>query len=119
MDYLLSAIEQFGVLVEPAPTGAILPDLKDLPFYEVVMEKREDDAPGDWESQTFPHGALHRHSEGVPGDPGRADKMRNVELGVRNSPLILFCSKTLLNLFQILFSEFLSVLKKQFIDFVF
>ena len=45
--------------------------------------------------------------------------MRNEELGVRNSPLILFCSKSLLNLFQILFSEFLSVLKKQIIDFVF
>lgn len=44
VDYLLSAIEQFGVLVEPTPTGAILPDLKDLPFYEVVMEKRQDDA---------------------------------------------------------------------------
>ena len=44
VDYLLSAIEKFGVLVEPAPTGAVLPDMKDLPFYEVVMEKREDDA---------------------------------------------------------------------------
>lgn len=44
IDYLLSAIEKFGVLVEPAPTGEILPDMKDLPFYEVVMEKRENDA---------------------------------------------------------------------------
>lgn len=25
-----------------AATGVILPDMKDLPFYEVVMEKRED-----------------------------------------------------------------------------
>ena len=28
----------------PHSTGAVLPDMKDLPFYEVVMEKREDDA---------------------------------------------------------------------------
>lgn len=44
VDYLLSAIQQFGVLVEPTPTGQILPDMKDLPFYEIVMEKREQDA---------------------------------------------------------------------------
>ena len=42
--YLLSAIEKYGILVEPSATGVILPDIKDLPFYEVVMEKREDDA---------------------------------------------------------------------------
>lgn len=44
IDYLLSAVQKYGILVEPAPTGAVLPDMKDLPFYEVVMEKREDDA---------------------------------------------------------------------------
>lgn len=44
VDYLLSAIEKLGVLVEPSPSGVILPDMKDLPFYEVVIEKREDDA---------------------------------------------------------------------------
>lgn len=38
--YLLMAIEKYGVLLEPAATGIILPDMKDLPFYEVVMEKR-------------------------------------------------------------------------------
>ena len=27
-----------------AATGKILPDMKDLPFYEVVMEKREENA---------------------------------------------------------------------------
>lgn len=42
--YILSAIEKYGVLVEPSETGVILPDIKDLPFYEVVMEKREDGA---------------------------------------------------------------------------
>lgn len=42
--YLLSTVEKFGVLVEPTPTGVILPDMKVLPFYEVVMVKRDDDA---------------------------------------------------------------------------
>lgn len=44
IQYLLSAVEKFGILVEPTATGAILPDMKDLPFYEVVMEKRDVDA---------------------------------------------------------------------------
>ena len=46
MEYLLSAVEQFGILVEPSPSGITLPDMKDLPFYEVVLEKRteSDDA---------------------------------------------------------------------------
>jgi putative PIN family toxin of toxin-antitoxin system len=44
VDYLLSAIDRYGILVEPSPTGSVLPDMKDLPFYEVVMEKRDDDA---------------------------------------------------------------------------
>ena len=42
--YLLSSIEKYGVLVNPSPSGMILPDMKDLPFYEVVLEKREDGA---------------------------------------------------------------------------
>lgn len=44
VDYLLSAMEKYGILVEPCPSGLVLPDMKDLPFYEVVMEKRNDDA---------------------------------------------------------------------------
>ena len=44
VNYILMAIERYGVIVEPSATGVILPDMKDLPFYEVVMEKREDDA---------------------------------------------------------------------------
>ncbi|MBR3552599.1 MAG: putative toxin-antitoxin system toxin component, PIN family [Clostridia bacterium] len=40
VEYLLSAVEQYGILVEPSPTGITLPDMKDLPFYEVVLEKR-------------------------------------------------------------------------------
>lgn len=44
INYILMAIEKYGVMVVPSATGAILPDMKDLPFYEVVMEKREDGA---------------------------------------------------------------------------
>ena len=33
INYLLSAIEKFGILVTPTPTGVVLPDMKDLPFY--------------------------------------------------------------------------------------
>jgi putative PIN family toxin of toxin-antitoxin system len=41
---VLEAIRQFGVEVFPKPTGEILIDMDDLVFYEVAMEKREDDA---------------------------------------------------------------------------
>lgn len=41
-DYLLSAIEKYGILVDPTPSGILLPDRKDLPFYEVVLERRDD-----------------------------------------------------------------------------
>lgn len=44
IEILLSAIEQNGILVEPNASGEILPDMKDLPFYEVVLEKKDDDA---------------------------------------------------------------------------
>lgn len=44
IDTVLSAIRQFGIEVFPQPTGEILPDPDDLIFYEVVMEKRSDDA---------------------------------------------------------------------------
>ena len=44
IDYLLSAIEKYGILINPSPSGIVLPDMKDLPFYEVVLEKRDDDA---------------------------------------------------------------------------
>lgn len=39
----LGAVEKFGELVSPSPSGMLLPDMKDLPFYEVVLEKREAD----------------------------------------------------------------------------
>lgn len=44
IDYVLSAIGKYGILVEPSSTGLSLPDMKDLPFYEVVMEKQAKDA---------------------------------------------------------------------------
>lgn len=44
VDYFLSAVEHFGILVDPSPTGEILPDMKDLPFYEVVMDKKDNGA---------------------------------------------------------------------------
>ena len=41
---VLEMIRQFGLAVNPAPTGGILTDMDDLVFYEVVMEKRSDNA---------------------------------------------------------------------------
>ena len=44
INYLLLSVEKYGILVVPSATGITLPDMKDLPFYEVVMEKRHDGA---------------------------------------------------------------------------
>lgn len=41
---LIQTIEELGERVVPSPTGELLPDMKDLPFYEVVVEKQEEDA---------------------------------------------------------------------------
>ena len=41
---VINAVKQYGVEVFPKPTGEILVDMDDLIFYEVVMEKRDDDA---------------------------------------------------------------------------
>lgn len=40
----LSSIQQFGKEVFPTPTGERLSDMDDLVFYEVAMEKRNEDA---------------------------------------------------------------------------
>ena len=37
VDYLLSAIKSFGILVNPAETEIILPDMKDVPFYKIIL----------------------------------------------------------------------------------
>lgn len=44
IDYLLASLEKYGLLVEPSPSGITLPDMKGLPFYEVVLKKRTDGA---------------------------------------------------------------------------
>lgn len=41
---VLEVIELYGKIVIPKPLSISLPDMKDLPFYEVVMEKRKDNA---------------------------------------------------------------------------
>lgn len=41
---LLDAITSIGENITPSPSGEILPDMKDLPFYEVVLEKEDDNA---------------------------------------------------------------------------
>ncbi len=41
---ILLMIRQFGLAVNPSPTGEILVDMDDLVFYEIVMEKRNDEA---------------------------------------------------------------------------
>lgn len=41
---LIDVMEKFGEAVRSSPSGEILPDMKDLPFYEVVLEKRNDNA---------------------------------------------------------------------------
>lgn len=42
VSYFISAIRLYGINVDPSPTGEILSDMKDLPFYEVVYEKKDD-----------------------------------------------------------------------------
>lgn len=44
IEIVLHAIQQYGIEVFPQPTGEILTDMDDLIFYEVAMEKQEQDA---------------------------------------------------------------------------
>ena len=44
IDAVLELIVKYGVEVFPKPTGEILIDMDDLIFYEVAMERREDDS---------------------------------------------------------------------------
>ena len=41
---LILAISQYGISIEPTLSGVVLPDMKDLPFYEVVLEKKDENA---------------------------------------------------------------------------
>ena len=43
IEAMLAGIEDRAQVIEPTPSGELLPDMKDLPFYEVVLEKK--DAP--------------------------------------------------------------------------
>lgn len=40
---LIEKIIDSGKVIDPHKTNEILPDMKDLPFYEVVMEEKKDD----------------------------------------------------------------------------
>ena len=44
VDILLTAISEKGIEIAPEPIGATLPDMFDLPFYEVAVEKRDEGA---------------------------------------------------------------------------
>lgn len=44
IEMILGAVKQYGIEVFPQPTGEVFIDMDDLFFYEVVMEKRDDDA---------------------------------------------------------------------------
>ena len=41
IETVLEAIEKFGLYFEPSESGEILPDMKDLPFYEVALEIKD------------------------------------------------------------------------------
>lgn len=41
---LIIIVKKKGLPIAPHKTGEIIPDMKDLPFYEVVMEKKDDGA---------------------------------------------------------------------------
>ncbi len=44
VEYVIAAIEKYGIMVSPGKSDVILPDIKDTPFYEVVLEKKDDNA---------------------------------------------------------------------------
>lgn len=44
VQFLIKAVKQYGLEVFPQSTGEILVDMDDLIFYEVTMEKRDDEA---------------------------------------------------------------------------
>ena len=44
VDDVINVIIENGLCIDPDKTDIELPDIKDIPFYEVVMEKRDDGA---------------------------------------------------------------------------
>ena len=47
VECLISTIEKYGIWVDPIASGITLPDMKDLPFYEVVLEKQNNNSNTD------------------------------------------------------------------------
>ncbi len=43
VESFLSAFSRLGVCVEPTASGVVLPDVKDIPFYEVALESGVND----------------------------------------------------------------------------
>lgn len=41
VNFLIDALQQYGICITPSATDEKLPDPSDLPFYEVTMETRE------------------------------------------------------------------------------
>jgi len=41
VDYLIDAIKTFGILKNPSDAEIILPDIKDVPFYKIILEYEE------------------------------------------------------------------------------
>lgn len=41
VDYLIDAIKTFGILKNPSDAEIILPDIKDVPFYKIILEDEE------------------------------------------------------------------------------
>ena len=44
IEYLLGYILSFGISVDSSPSDIVLPDIKDVPFFSIVLEKRNDNA---------------------------------------------------------------------------
>ena len=43
IDYLIDVIEKHGVRLNPSPLNCVLQDMADLPFYELIVEVKDDD----------------------------------------------------------------------------
>lgn len=41
VDYLIDAIKTFGILKNPSDAEISLPDIKDVPFYKIILEDEE------------------------------------------------------------------------------
>ena len=43
VNYLITSFEKIGVYHEPKPSGSVLKDMDDLPFFEVALELNQND----------------------------------------------------------------------------